>query len=185
MCWYSLFKNRHEFKGFTSFGSQSYLLFQVVFKARWLINKVMQYLIKMYKTKTIMLITGINILVLEDIYQRLIYEPVWNMGRSLRSQMTSASDERSSEVTQCMSSVCKACFGPARASALMKTETSAALHTFCFPCSVFSDAVVLFIFTGITQWLVRSKRSGNYAVGALVFHNLSFLFKLQWKRLVW
>ncbi len=72
VCWYSLFKNRHEFKGFTSFGSQSYLLFQVVFKARWLINKVMQYLITIYKTKTIMLITGINILVLEDIYKRNI-----------------------------------------------------------------------------------------------------------------
>lgn len=40
---------------------------------------------------------------------------------------------------------------------------------------VFSDAAVLFIFTGITQWSVRNKRSGNYAVGALIFHHLSFL----------
>ncbi len=87
------------------------------------------------KTKTIMLINGINILVLEAIYQRdaskykskykakyrLIYEPVWNMGSTQLSRYDGRWPQHQTRGHQ-RSSVCKACFGPARASALMKTE---------------------------------------------------------------
>lgn len=161
-----------------------------------------------------MLINGINILVLEAIYQRdaskykakyrLIYEPVWNMGSSQLSRYDGRWPQHQTRGHQ---RSCSACLQCARLVLVQRehqrwwrqrsaVEAGVSLLVFCCTAhflfssinavsEVFSDAVVLFIFTGITQWLVRNKHSGNYAVGALIFHNLSFLFKLQWKKLVW
>ncbi len=160
-----------------------------------------------------MLINGINILVLEAIYQRDAskykskYKPNigWFMSLSeiwvQHSYLDMMADDLSirREVIrglQCVRLVLVQREHQRWWRQRSAVEAGVSLLVFCCTAhflfssinavsEVFSDAVVLFIFTGITQWLVHNKRSGNYAVGALIFHNLSFLYKLQWKRLVW